>query len=110
MAVRPLYIGGDNLITLSGLQSEAVGSVGYVTTASCYLTLVISGTSTEIDGQVWPLALALVSSETGTWQTTLQDTLVMSEGMALEALVTIDAEALGKRYVRFPLRSAYDRG
>lgn len=110
MPISFVYIGNDNLLTVTGLQSNAVGSIGYVTVASCYLTLVESGTANEIANQAWPLALTLVSSDTGTWQTTLQDTMTMSEGMAVEALITLDAQTLGKRYVRFPLTAAYDKG
>lgn len=105
-----VYIGNDNLLTVTGLQSNAANSVGHVTVASCYLTLVESGTVNEIANQAWPLALTLVASDTGTWQTTLQDTLTMSEGMAVEALITLDAQTLGKRYVRFPLKAVYDKG
>jgi hypothetical protein len=54
--------------------------------------------------------LTLVASDTATWQTTLQDTLTMSEDMAVEALITLDAQGLGKRYVRFPLKAVYDKG
>jgi hypothetical protein len=105
-----IYIGNDNLLTVTELQCNAAGSLGYANVASCYVTLVESGTANEIANQSWPLALALVSSETGTWQTTLQDTLTMSEGMAVEALVTLDAAALGKKYVRFPLTAVHDKG
>ena len=105
-----VYIGNDNLLTVTGLQCNAANSVGYVHVASCYVTLVESGTANEVQNQSWPLALALVDSATATWQTTLQDTLTTSENMAIEALITLDAQALGKRYVRFPLKAVYDKG
>lgn len=108
--IRPLYIHADNLLTLSGLRASIANSEGYLTVASCHVTLVVSGTSSEVGGQTWPLAFALVNSETGTWQTTLQDGLVVSEGQHLEALITIDAQDLGQRRIRYPLRGLYDKG
>jgi hypothetical protein len=107
--IRFLYIGNDNLLTVERLESLSANSQGLVTVASCYVTLVVSGTETTVSGQAWPLALTLVSSETGTWQTTLQDTLSVTEGQYLEARITIDAGGLGQAYKRFPLKAVYDK-
>lgn len=85
------FINNDNLLTLSGLRSVAANSMEYTNTASVTVTLVLSGQSAGIGGQVWPAGMTIVSSENGSWQTTLVDSLALTEGEYYQALLVANA-------------------
>lgn len=48
--MKQAFINNDNLIGIVGLGSIAANSKGYTNTASVYLTLVLSGTSSVVSG------------------------------------------------------------
>lgn len=84
-----LWIENDNLVTLDAVASIAANSLGYINTASVTATLVLSGTSTQVSGQAWPTSFSLVSSETGTWQTTLSSSLQVTESQYYQLTIDI---------------------
>jgi hypothetical protein len=95
-----LYIGDDNLFTVTLEQSEE----NPVIVASCYVALVEAGTDHEVGNQPWPLAMVPVPSERDRWQVMFQDTLRVPKGLEIEALVTVDGGELGKKLFRFPMQ------
>lgn len=99
------FVNNDNLLTLEELRATAAQSFGYVNTASVFFTVVDSGESVGINGMAWPAAMTLVSSETGTWQATLADSLQMTEGSFYEALVTAVAGDGFKGYWKVPIKA-----
>jgi len=93
--LQVIYVNNDNLLDLSGLQAVSVLSGSPVNTASVTVTLVLSGTATEVSGVTWPLGLTIASSGSGTgeevrgsrWQTVLPDSLAITAGEHYQAQV-----------------------
>lgn len=94
MSALKLYIGNDNVITLSGLQDSIDDS--YKNAASVTVTLVDSE-GTEVAGETWPLSMAYVAASNGEYRATLADTLTLEAGEYI-AQVSADAGAGLKGY------------
>lgn len=100
MASLTLYVGNDNVLTLSGLQNSVDDS--YINNATVTVTLVDSD-GNSVSGETWPVTLSYVSGSDGNYRATLADTISASADTAYRARVTADGGAGLKGYWEIPV-------
>jgi len=81
----PLYIGNTHLfrILVTSLETNENATGG-----ECSLTIVDAITDDEILGQTWPVTLIEDVSDSGYYETTLPNTLEVSENQSLKSIIT----------------------
>lgn len=105
MAHRLLFAAIGNDLNLCFADVTHTLSATLVTSATMTFSVVFSGTSTTVSGQIWPSSLTLVNAETALWVGPIVNSLMLTENGAYQAVVTIDA-AVGQRgFWRLPMKA-----
>jgi len=110
--IQIAYVNNDNKIGIKGLQADSVQSGSPLNTASVTVVVVVSGTTSQVGGVSWPIALSLVTSGSGSgeevrgsrWEGTLPDSLGFVNGEYYQAEVLATAGEGFKGFWSIPIR------
>ena len=80
-----IYLSNDNLLSVANLRNSSSGS--FMNDATVTATLKDTG-GTNVSGQTFPVTLSYIAESDGNYQTTLENTLVMTEDTTYITTIT----------------------